>query len=450
MNIIRRRSFQTKLVLSLFSVIVLTTLLGYFLIHVAINRAFIDFASRNFRSQDEVFQQVFANFYEQNGSWSGLGRLLARNRNPMPLVLADESGTVISSPDHRLMGQELSNKELSAGLAIVVDGKTVGTLVRPEVARWRDPLEKRFLTSVTVSLWIAAVIVGVVGIVLSILLFRQLTGPLKRLSIAAGKIAEGKLTSRVEVKSQDELGHLAESFNEMAASLERGEQAKRQMIADVSHELRTPISVVRTGLEAMRDGLLEASPANIAALHDKIMLTTRLVNDLQQLALADAGQLSIHKEAVDLEEVIERIRTTVGVDLEDRGIDLRIDIPADLPHVEADRHRVEQVLLNLLANAARYAGSGGTISIAGEVSGGMAKVSVCDSGRGLSEQDLLHAFDRFYRSDAARSRESDAPGGAGLGLAIAKALVEAHGGNIWAENASAGGACFRFTLPCAY
>ncbi len=450
MNIINRWSFQSKLVLSLFLVIVLTTLLGYFLIHGAINRAFIDFASRNFRNQDAVFQQVFANYYKQNGSWSGVGMLLARNRSPMPLVLADETGIVISSPDPRLIGQELSHKELATGLAIVVDDETVGTLLRPEIARWRDPLERRFLTSVTVSLWIAAIIVGVVGIALSILLFRQLTGPLKRLAVAAGKIAEGKLTSRVEVKSQDELGHLAESFNNMAVSLEKGERAKRQMIADVSHELRTPISVVRTGLEAMRDGLLEATPANIAALHDKIMLTTRLVNDLQQLALADAGQLSIHKEAVDLNELIERIRTTVGVELEDREIGLRIDIPSHLPCVDADCQRIEQVLLNLLANAMRYTTSGGTISmVARESDAMMVQLSVCDTGRGLSEEDLTHVFDRFYRSDAARSREANAPGGAGLGLAIAKALVEAHGGNIWAENLPEGGACFHLTLPCA-
>jgi signal transduction histidine kinase len=448
MRFFRHLSFQTKLVVSLILVIVLTTVLGYLLIHAAINRAFTDFSKHNMSNQDLVFQQMLVEYYERNGSWSGLDRLFLRNRDVLPFVIADADGIIVSAPDLHMIRDQLSRSELAAGLPIVVDGKTVGALLSRGLLRLRDPVEKHFLGTVTVSLWTSAVIVSLIGILLSIFLFRQLTGPLKRLNAAAGEIARGKLTSRVEVHSQDELGHLADSFNKMAASLEKSEQAKRRMIADVSHELRTPISVVRTGLEAMRDGLLEATPANIAALHDKILLTTRLVGDLQQLALADAGQLSIHKEALDLNELVERIRATVEVELEDRGVALRIDIPTDLPPVNADRQRIEQVLLNLLANAMRYTASGGAISIAAKnINENTEQVSVCNSGPGLSEEDLEHVFDRFYRADAARTRESGESSGSGLGLAIAKALIEAHSGQIWAENAPTGGACFYFTLP---
>lgn len=448
MRFFRHLSFQTKLVVSLILVIVLTTVLGYLLIHAAINRAFTDFSKHNMSNQDLVFQQMLVEYYERNGSWSGLDRLFLRNRDVLPFVIANADGIIVSAPDLHMIRDQLSRGELAAGLPIVVDGKTVGTLLSRGLLRLRDPVEKHFLGTVTVSLWTSAVIVSLIGILLSIFLFRQLTGPLKRLNAAAGEIARGKLTSRVEVHSQDELGHLADSFNKMAASLEKSEQAKRRMIADVSHELRTPISVVRTGLETMRDGLLEATPANIAALHDKILLTTRLVGDLQQLALADAGQLSIHKEALDLTELVERIRATVEVELEDRGVALRIDIPVDLPHVHADRQRIEQVLLNLLANAMRYTPSGGAISIAAKSTDEKrVQVSVCNSGPGLSEEDLEHVFDRFYRADAARTRESGESSGSGLGLAIAKALIEAHAGKIWAENPLTGGACFHFTLP---
>jgi len=433
---------------SLILVIVLTTVLGYLLIHAAINRAFTDFANRSMSNQDLVFRQMLVEYYERNGSWSGLDRLFLRNRDVLPFVIADADGIIVSAPDLHMIRDQLSRGELAAGLPIVVDGKTVGTLLSRGLLRLRDPVEKHFLGTVTVSLWTSAVIVSLIGILLSIFLFRQLTGPLKRLNAAAGEIARGRLTSRVEVHSQDELGHLADSFNKMAASLEKSEQAKRRMIADVSHELRTPISVVRTGLEAMRDGLLEATPANIAALHDKILLTTRLVGDLQQLALADAGQLSIHKEAFDLNELVERIRATVEVELEDLGVALRIDLTANLAPVNADHQRIEQVLLNLLANAMRYTPSGGAISIAAKsIDEKMVQVSVCDSGPGLSEEDLEHVFDRFYRADAARERENGESSGSGLGLAIAKALIEAHGGKIWAENPSTGGACFYFTLP---
>ncbi|MEA3239873.1 MAG: ATP-binding protein [Candidatus Bipolaricaulota bacterium] len=449
MKFFRRLSFQTKLVVSLILVIVLTTILGYLLIHSAINRAFTDFAKRSVSNQDLVFRQMLVEYYRRAGSWDGLDRLFLRNRDLLPFFVADADGIIISAPDFHMIGNELSRSELAAGLPIIVAGKTVGTLLSRGILRLRDPVEKHFLGTVTVSLWISAVIVSLIGILLSIFLFRQLTGPLKRLNAAAGDIAHGKLTSRVEVHSQDELGHLAESFNKMAASLQKSEQVKRRMIADVSHELRTPISVVRTGLEAMRDGLLEASPANIAALHDKIMLTTRLVGDLQQLALADAGQLSIHKEPLDLAELVERIRTTVEVELEDRGVALQIDIPVDLPRVSADRQRIEQVLLNLLANAMRYTPSGGAISVAAnQTDEAMLQVTVCDSGTGLSKEDMEHAFDRFYRADAARAREEGSESsGSGLGLAIAKALVEAHGGRIRAKNSPTGGACFQFTLP---
>ena len=447
MKFFHRLSFQTKLVVSLILVIILTTVIGYVLIHTAINRAFTDFAKRSVSNQDLVFRQMLIEYYERNGSWNGLDRLFLRNRDVLPFVVADEEGIIVSAPDFHMIGDKLSRSELSAGLPIVVGEQTVGTLLPRGILRLRDPIEKRFLGTVTVSLWISALIVSLIGILLSIFLFRQLTGPLKRLNAAAGDIAHGKLTSRVDVHSQDELGHLADSFNEMAESLQKSEQAKRRMIADVSHELRTPISVVRTGLEAMRDGLLEATPPNIAELHDKILLTTRLVGDLQQLALADAGQLSIHKGVLDLSELIERIRTTIGVELDDRGIALRIDIPIDLPHVSADRQRIEQVVLNLLANAMRYTPPGGAITISARKLESMVQVSVCDSGPGLSKEDLEHVFDRFYRADAARSRERGQSGGSGLGLAIAKALVEAHGGRIWAENAPIGGACFRLTLP---
>ena len=448
MRFFRRLSFQTKLVVSLILVIVLTTVLGYVLIHAVINRAFSDFSKHNMSNQDQILRQVLVDYYDRNGSWDGLDRLFVRNRDQLPITITDADGVIISAPDPHTIGEKLSRSELSIGLPITVGGKTVGTLLSRGILRLRDPIEKHFLGTVTISLLISAVIVSVVGILLSIILFRQLTGPLKQLDAAAGEIARGKLTSRVEVHSQDELGHLADSFNKMAASLEKSEQAKRRMIADVSHELRTPISVVRTGLEAMRDGLLEATPANIATLHDKILLTTRLVDDLQQLALADAGQLSIHKGVLDLNELIERIRATIEVELEDRGVALRIEIPMNLPRAHADRQRIEQVLLNLLANAMRYTPSGGAISISAQKLDTMVQVSVCNSGPGLSNEDLEHVFDRFYRADAARARQNGSESsGAGLGLAIAKTLVEVHDGRIWAENSPAGGACFHFTLP---
>jgi len=292
-------------------------------------------------------------------------------------------------------------------------------------------------------LFIAAWLAALAGVVLAILLLRQFALPMKRLDQAAREIARGDLARRVKVTSHDELGHLAESFNAMAESLQKAETTKRQMIADVAHELRTPITIVRAGLEGLRDGVLRPTTENFAALHDKVLLTTRLVADLQELALADAGALSLHLEDCDLRPILGRIRATIGAQLEDDRVRLIIDTSADAPTVRADPQRVEQVLLNLLSNASRYTPADGTIHVSLEREGSeRVKVSVCDTGPGLDREDLARVFERFYRSDRSR-----AGGGAGLGLSIAKALVEAQGGSIWAENVVGGGACFRFTLP---
>jgi signal transduction histidine kinase len=216
------------------------------------------------------------------------------------------------------------------------------------------------------------------------------------------------------------------------------------MIADISHELRTPITALRSGLEAMRDGLIDANQESFAGLHNKTLLTARLVEDLQQLALADAGRLSIRTTRCDVRDLLGMIEATVGVQLEDAGIRFELHIEDGVGEIRADRQRIEQVILNLLANASRYTPEGGAVCVSVEdASSGAVRFSICDTGPGLTANDLQHAFDRFYRADKARAEG----GGAGLGLAIAKALIEAHRGRIWAENRPEGGACFRFEMP---
>lgn len=445
MSLLRRLSFQTKVLVSFAAIIALTTGLGYLLLSHSIDRAFADFARRSARNQGAVSVEFLSDYYGRRGSWEGLERLLLQGRQPFPFVLVNRDGVVIASPDPSRVGDRVPPQDLAQGLPIESNGEVVGRLLPQPPAPWASSLEGRFLGAVTRALWIAAWVAALAGVILAALLLRQLTDPMRRLAAAASDIAKGNLSKRVSVQSRDELGRLADSFNAMAASLERAEETKRQMIADVAHELRTPISIVRAGLEGLRDGVLEPTQENFAALHDKVLLTTRLVADLQELALADAGALSLHLAPCDLRTVLERIRATIGVELEDDEVRLLVEVADDLPPVLADAQRVEQVLLNLLSNAIRYTPPGGTIRvIARREKAQSVEVSVCDTGPGLSSEDLAHAFDRFWRADKARTC-----GGAGLGLAIAKALVEAHGGRIWAENAEGGGACFRFTLKVA-
>ncbi|MCX7751084.1 MAG: ATP-binding protein [Candidatus Bipolaricaulota bacterium] len=298
------------------------------------------------------------------------------------------------------------------------------------------------MAAVNRSLWAAAAVVGILALVLAWLLVRHFTGPLRRLEGAVTRVAQGDLAARVEVPADDELGRLSRSFNAMAESLERAEQAKRQLIADVAHELRTPIAVLRTAVEGFEDGILEPTPENLSALKDRLHLTARLIDDLQQLALADAGQLTLRTERVPLGELIEGIAALIHPQLEDSGISLSLDLPPGLPPVRGDRGRIEQVLLNLLSNAIRHTPPGGRIDIELHPRGSEVEVVVADTGPGIPPGDEERIFERFYRGPGAVGTP-----GAGLGLAVAKAIVEAHGGRIWAENRPEGGAALRFTLP---
>ncbi len=453
MTLIRRLSFPAKLLISFGIIILLTTGLGYFLVNRAINRAFEDFAVRSTHRHANEFLQFFADYYRRTGSWDGLAEILRRagpDRPLPPLLLTDSQGKVIIAPNYGWLGQDvlalgIPPAELNLTTPIEVDGRRVGTLIALRPREFRNPLEEEFIQSARGALWLTGIAAGGIALLLAFFLLHQTTAPLRALDEAAQKISQGELGHRVTVQSDDEFGHVARSFNEMASSLEKTEQVKRNMIADIAHELRTPISIVRAGLEGLMDRVLPATGESFAGLHTKTLLISRLVDDLHQLALADAGQLAIHKTECNLWELLHHIETTIGAQLEDQQIQLISEIPSDLPSVQADVQRMEQVLLNLLSNAMRYTPAGGVIRVkACAIESQQIQVSVCDSGPGIPEDALPHVFDRFYREDKSRARST---GGSGLGLAIAKALVEAHKGRIWAENALGGGACFHFTLP---
>ncbi len=444
MRRLRNLSFQTKLVGTLLLVVLLVTALGYTLIKLSVDRAFDDLATRERRAYDQWVRNLILRYPGQRGGFEGIGQFLEGAPRPLGFVLADPEGRVVVARDEALVGRTLSRQELASGVGVELPDGTRWTLV-PLSRVPPYPLHDRFMEAVDRSLWIAGGIVAALSLVLAWALIRHFTDPLRRLSAAARRIADGDLSVRVEASSTDELGKLSGSFNAMAESIEQAERSKRQMIADVAHELRTPIAVLRTAVEGFEDGVLQPTPENLSALKDKIHLTARLIDDLQQLALADMGQLSLQLEPLAVGEVVADIASLVGPQVEDGGVRLVVDVPADLPPVTADRHRVQQVLLNLLANALRHTPAGGEIRISARYEGSGVEVTVCDLGPGLSEEDLGHVFDRFYRGAAARS----AGPGAGLGLSVAKALVEAHGGRIWAENRPGGGACFGFTLPQA-
>lgn len=328
--------------------------------------------------------------------------------------------------------------------AIGVPGSMMSGMMRPLGA-----VERGFLDAMRNSLWLAGAIAVGMAVALSLFIARRLVAPLRQLTHAAKRVAAGDLSQRVAVSSRDEMGDLAGAFNSMAQALQRNEELRRHLVADIAHELRTPLTVLQGNLEAMLDGVVEPTPANLASLHNEILLLSRLVADLGTLSLAEAGRLELHRAPGNLAALVERTVAASEAQAQERGIVLSLEMAKTTPPVLMDQDRVSQVLRNLLSNAFRYTPSGGSVRVQVSPSQdgvGMMKVCVADTGSGIPAEEVPYIFDRFYRADKSRTR---ATGGSGIGLAIVKQLVEAHGGRVWAESVPGKGSTFHFTLPVA-
>jgi signal transduction histidine kinase len=287
---------------------------------------------------------------------------------------------------------------------------------------------------------------GALALVFGSLIVWRVVRPLKSLTMAASAVAAGDLSQRVSVSSGDEISDLADAFNRMAVQLDRAETLRQQLTADIAHELRTPITVIQGNIEALQDGIFPLTQEALEPILDKTLLLRRLVEDLRQLALAESGQLSLIPEPLDLGPLAGQAIDAFRPPAEARGVELSL-APADsLPLVRADRQRVQQVLDNLLSNALRYTPDGGRITVGLAQENGFVQVSVTDTGPGIPAAALPNVFERFYRADQSRERLSDG-GGSGLGLAVARSIVEAHGGQIGVHSAPGQGAVFWFSLP---
>ncbi len=287
--------------------------------------------------------------------------------------------------------------------------------------------------------------VAIVGALAGIILSRMLLSPLQDLTDGAQAIASQDLAYRVPVRGSDEMRTVAESFNDMAGQLEMGESLRRQMLADVSHELRNPLHVLRGNLQAMLDGVYPLDRAEVGRLLDQTDHLTTLVNDLHELSLAEAQRLPMDLAPVELGGLVKEAAETFRPLAASERIDLRVELLGPPPTVTADRARLRQTLQNLLLNALRHTPAGGRIVLSVENKHGVATITVQDNGAGITADHLPRVFDRFYRTDSARDRQS---GGAGLGLAIAKATVEAHGGSVAVSSPGPDqGSTFTITLP---
>ena len=278
---------------------------------------------------------------------------------------------------------------------------------------------------------LAALIAALLALALGILLSRALTRPLRELTTATGEMAAGQLGKQVDVRAQDEIGKLATSFNLMSRDLAQASRLRRQMTADIAHDLRTPLTVLRGYTEGLRDGSIEGGQELFDLLHQEVDHIQGLVEDLRTLSLADAGQLTLNRRVVDPKALLERAGLAYVMPAEQKGVLLRVDAPDALPSVAVDVERMTQVLNNLVTNALRFT-SQGEIILSASSRNGTVTLQVSDSGMGIGPDDLQFIFDRFYKAD--RSRQRDGQAQSGLGLAIARAIVEAHDGTIGAES----------------
>jgi signal transduction histidine kinase len=304
----------------------------------------------------------------------------------------------------------------------------------------------RFLLQFWRQLLVAGAAAAAIALLVARWLARGMTQPLRDMAKAARRMERGDYGQRVVTSSRDEVGQLAVAFNRMSSELENLERLRRDLVANVSHELKTPISALRAHLENLLDGVESADPQTLQVMLAQSERLGRLVDQLLELSRLESGDVPLDRRAVPLPPLVARVLSEIRVTSSRRDVELSEEVDEDLPPVFADAERVHQVLFNLLDNAVRFTPAGGSVSISAARRNGAVEVTVSDTGPGISAEHLPRVFDRFYRVDPARSRDE---GGTGIGLAIARSVVEAHGGRIWAASEPGRGSAFTFELPAA-
>jgi signal transduction histidine kinase/arylsulfatase A-like enzyme len=394
-------------------------------------------------------ERVLARQYQRNQSWAGAESVvqLVADLSGQQVVLANSSGQVVADSQNRLVGQWVQPHLFGEPLIITHREQPVGS-VYLDPLRPTNRVDNRGQTFLSLVdhylLW--AVAVGILAaLILSLLLARWLAAPLEALTRAARRMERGDLSQAIDVRIGGEVGALATAFNKTAQSLARVEGLRKQMVADIAHELRTPLTNIRGYLEGIQDGVVQPNAETLSILEHELAQLTRLVDDLQDLALVESGQLTLTRRATDLRDLVGRELRILRPQAEAHGVRLVEELPAGLPLISADAGRLGQAIRNVLRNALLHTSQAGSITASATKEDGSVLVRIRDTGCGIAPEHLPHIFERFYRGDSARPRHGQ--GGHGLGLTICRELVQAHGGQVSAESTLGHGSLFTIRLP---
>jgi signal transduction histidine kinase len=361
------------------------------------------------------------------------------------VTLVNEDRVVVNGGSEYEIGDTMSRRETNKGMPIELNGETIGWLVVESFGNIQqaESPESAFLVNVNRATIYSAIGASLSALLLGVLLARSISYPVGELKTATRIVARGELGHQVPVRTKDELGELAASFNQMSAGLAQANLSRRQMTADIAHDLRTPMSVIMGYTESLKDGRLQGSQETYEILHQEARHLSHLIEDLRLLSLADAGELPLIKRPVPPQGLLERVALSHIPHAEEKGVSIRVIENPNLSNINVDPERMTQVLGNLVSNALRHTQTNGSIVLAAERLNGEMIISVQDTGSGIPAEDLPHIFERFFRGDRVRQRT----GSSGLGLAIARSIVDAHGGRITAESEEGQGTTFQIILP---
>ena len=445
------RSISTKLILAFLTIGIISVTIIFLTARWNTRQEFIRFLTEQDRTN--IVAQL-TEYYENNGTWAGAEVYLYPNsghQGPgggpprrIPFILTDPKGTVLVANGRYDVGQKVPASDLKEGVSITEDGKVVGVLVPMPMPFQGQPREVEFIQRINLWLLYGALVGAMIALLVGIFLSRTLTRPIRELTRATHAVSEGDLSQQVPVRSKDELGELATAFNKMSAELSRSVNARKQMTADIAHELRTPLSLILGHAEAVHDGVLPPTPENFEIIREEATRLEHLINDLRTLSLADAGELSMQVETIEPQRLIQEVSTLYQYQAQRKNITFELDVEPNLPPIEVDPGRLTQVLTNILDNALRHTPEGGRILLNAKQVNDQVELSVQDNGPGLDIEDTDRIFERLYRADPSRQRDD---GSSGLGLAIAKSIVQAHGGQISAESKAGYGLKIRIRLP---